>query len=1212
MRPLIFTNALLMLAFAFAPTIATAAPAIRSYTVADGLPAARVLAITQSADGTLWVSTEDGLSSFFGGTFRQEPLMPQNVARGSAQALLATPDGSLWVAGDAGVYRRSAKGYWFENIEKESGLDALRYDAFLLDQTGTIWIGGKDGLAWYDQRQWTIVTGDSPGAVRVNALAEDTTGHIWIASPDRIIIMQAERVTAILDDTDGLPVGAEITALLYDSHGTMWVATTGGLMQMAGTTVSRVLRSTDGLPGDAIISIAEDKQGSVWLGTEHGLAEMRAGVILRTISDADGLAGSFIHSIFCDDEGNLWVGTENGMSQINIGTWRTEVYPLLRGKSINALLVNGSAEGIVATSDRVVQRTSSGTWGLISDQTGPIYAIRRDSQGQLWLGGEQGLLRVVNNQLVSDHRLPAGSIVTALLDDRQGYLWVGTHNGLWRFQGEDAPEHLGTQDVLSLWRTTDGDIWVGTLNRGASRFRAGIWIDLQRSMTSNGLADDIVLCGLEDSSGNIWFGTSNGLSRLVAGGDPNDGTAWLTYRSPQLAHDRVNVLWEDIRHPGYVWAATSGGLSLVVNGVVSVFNQHDGLSHKTIYSLGQSVDGTLWIGTALGLDYHLDRGQEPLIRTTVLQVGNDTYYLDYGYYSEQRNGSSTASFDDFRSNLERLAKGVPYTTKMARLQYAGSDLGDLDGLRYRVTTISSDGVSPTISPLTSETFFEPKKLSAGLTYTFTIQAIDRDFNISEPTQPIVLRINWPTPLDQVRDNLLIVLPLAMSLSLTIGAIGYRYFRSRSRVVYGNVTISFMSVEKDDDIHIAISYAPTVRQQLFPWLFPPVMKQLLNHKVDESLIKQVREIYAEVEGGIQTRLADEKVQFRREDQQYIGRLLARIVFGSDDLRVAHKIGLGNHRVRLILKFSDQRMLAHLPWELLYPDDELGFVCRRADTTLIRLFQTKANVPRQRIDKLRVLMVMAQPKESDILHLYGEQQRLMKAIAEKSKFDPPEYVAGPNAIKVFMAQQEQQIGAHSDEERDVTTEQVATDERVLSEEALVAAKDKGKDLCERLQSRLSTGRRWDVLHFVCHAGPDRDALASLAPIVLWSEDRRGDYMALDPDELRDLLKSMPSKGASVTPKLVILNACRTADADSHLIQVILDCGVQAIIGMQWPIHDTAAGVFTEEFYKNFMRFGQVDYAVSVARQRMNKDQPDGWDWAAPLLISLKPDGILFDRS
>lgn len=101
---------------------------------------------------------------------------------------------------------------------------------------------------------------------------------------------------------------------------------------------------------------------------------------------------------------------------------------------------------------------------------------------------------------------------------------------------------------------------------------------------------------MQSVDGAMWFGTSNGVSRL--GSDGN----WTTYTAADgLANDNViSMIQSD---DGSMWFGTfDGGVThLDSTDYWTTYTTKDGLSDNTIYTIFQSSDMALWFGTHNGV-----------------------------------------------------------------------------------------------------------------------------------------------------------------------------------------------------------------------------------------------------------------------------------------------------------------------------------------------------------------------------------------------------------------------------------------------------------------------------------------------------------------------------------------------------------------------------------------------------------------------------------
>ncbi len=63
------------------------------------------------------------------------------------------------------------------------------------------------------------------------------------------------------------------------------------------------------------------------------------------------------------------------------------------------------------------------------------------------------------------------------------------------------------------------------------------------------------------------------------------------------------------------------------------------------------------------------------------------------------------------------------------------------------------------------------------------------------------------------------------------------------------------------------------------------------------------------------------------------------------------------------------------------------------------------------------------------------------------------------------------------------------------------------------------------------------------------------------------------------------------------------------MRTPISDQAAIVFSRTFYRGLVAGDPVDLAVTEARQAVHSMDPEGFEWATPVVFMRTPDGHLY---
>lgn len=202
--------------------------------------------------------------------------------------------------------------------------------------------------------------------------------------------------------------------------------------------------------------------------------------------------------------------------------------------------------------------------------------------------------------------------VYKIVADPRGFLWFCTNDGLSRFDGYEFTNYstangLPHRLINDLLITRSGDYWVAT-NYGVARFNPLATRTDSKfqsyAPTSGRPGSEVVDALYEDTDGTIWVATTNGLHRLREG----SGNWQLEYVSVGEKADgrlEVNAIVED--SPGVLLIGTDFGLyRRFSNGDIEHFTTAHGLPHNDVRLAFKDRDGTVWLGSGLGL-VHLKR-----------------------------------------------------------------------------------------------------------------------------------------------------------------------------------------------------------------------------------------------------------------------------------------------------------------------------------------------------------------------------------------------------------------------------------------------------------------------------------------------------------------------------------------------------------------------------------------------------------------------------
>ncbi len=616
----------LAVALAFLPwSAAHAAPPdlqLVHLTTADGLSHNIVYCILQDRYGFMWFGTQDGLNRYDGYTFtiyRHLRSEPQSLAHNTINTLYEDRAGRLWVGTIGGLDSFAGNGRFIHH----TALPVESVSAIYQDADGFLWVGTiGSGLFRYDpasgQAQAYRHDPNDPYSLSDNnvlSLYEDRTGALWAGTLygglnvlDRAT-GRFTRYTHAPTDPDSLSHN-EVAAILEDRAGTLWVATgtahenrVGGLDALNRDTGRfthyRAGQDRHSLSHNHVQAIYEDSSGALWVGTEDGLNRLdrATGQFTRYVHnplDARSLIHDNVTAIYQDRSGILWFATWGGVSRYASAKERFHRY---RHDPLDANSLGSPAVG----------------------------ALAQDAGGALWIGlydGGLDRLERTANQFTHYRHDPndpyslSHDHVTALWVDREGVLWIGTSAGLDRLDRASGrfvhhvhdprnPYSLNTGEVKVIVEDHNGDLWIGLENPGGlSRWdrQSGVFVNYEHDPADpSGFPSTFGVRAIyEDSSGNLWLGTYNGLVRF----DRRSST-FTRYRRDEadlysLSDDFVWAIAQD--RQGVLWIGTHKGLNRFdqASGRFTVYTVEDGLPNDAIAAILPDEQGNLWLGTMGG------------------------------------------------------------------------------------------------------------------------------------------------------------------------------------------------------------------------------------------------------------------------------------------------------------------------------------------------------------------------------------------------------------------------------------------------------------------------------------------------------------------------------------------------------------------------------------------------------------------------------------
>lgn len=168
-----------------------------------------------------------------------------------------------------------------------------------------------------------------------------------------------------------------------------------------------------------------------------------------------------------------------------------------------------------------------------------------------------------------------------------------------RFTRVDIQQGLSQNTVTALAQDSQGNVWIGSQN-GLNRFD-GFSVKVYRpdKQQANTLSDNFITSLAVDPSGIIWVGTLNGLNQF----DPSQGRFISIQTLPKRSSGYDVILSLHIDKHNRLWVGTDRGIALWHNETQQLHiwqNAAPDNINQNITAL-TSDDSSLWVGTPQGL-----------------------------------------------------------------------------------------------------------------------------------------------------------------------------------------------------------------------------------------------------------------------------------------------------------------------------------------------------------------------------------------------------------------------------------------------------------------------------------------------------------------------------------------------------------------------------------------------------------------------------------
>lgn len=507
----------------------------------------------------------------------------------------------------------------FRSIDQRLGLDASAVYCVLQDNQGLTWLGTNSGLYSFDGYQAHRYAANSalgPGSEGVIycALMIDSV-HIWLGADNGLSVFNT-----FTDSFEPAPGGLpeNIRAISRINDHSFWIGSINGLYRFDTRSGRSEKIADELLPHQAIYAVSRYDENIFYFGTYNGLCRFdnRTGRFEKITLDNGKISSNQLILSILPDYGRrcIWVGIEGGLFAYNPSSGELTPVPLFRGSSVKSLLLDnqdclwaGTDNGLyifepLTKKYRLIRHDATNDRSLLNNVVWTVFTDRRQN---IWIGTDAGASLFVYNdgfKVQSISELTGsneGNQIISLLADSRGNLWLGGNNGLievdkvhgktiW-YQQNSQEYPLPHNKVRYVFEDADGDIWIatdGSICRYDEKTRQFVRYQIDDSTYTRNANWSYSIC--QDETRKLWIATCLGglfvvdKHRLVA----SDGKPFVAERN---------------------YCDDSGTLALSGNMLQFVTPDHD---------------GNIWVGTYRAGINKIDRLNQEVVQFTVRSPQN--------------------------------------------------------------------------------------------------------------------------------------------------------------------------------------------------------------------------------------------------------------------------------------------------------------------------------------------------------------------------------------------------------------------------------------------------------------------------------------------------------------------------------------------------------------------------------------------------------------
>lgn len=444
-----------------------------------------------------------------------------------------------------------------------------------------------------------------------------------------------------LTTLQGLPSN-RVYCILEDSEGFMWFGTEDGLSKWDGYRFA-IFRHIPG--NEKSLShfrincmLEEPATGNIWIGNDIGLdyfiKDNYEFKHIKLLSDSSHRSDHVVvHHLAYDQEGNLWIGTKKGLfvrikDKMHEFVHRDTVVSSLIDNNVNHIYADRNNNIFISTEnglDLYNSNDKSFKHLFKESNLSLVQSVYQDFYDKYWICTDRkGLYhveffpeeRIINHYSIDDGHFRNNRVHRIIEDQKNNLFIMVRDDGLYYYDRINDtivlhepdlhdPASLSSKALISIYKGTTGNIWLGTFNTGVD------YIDYNRkkfrhvyvNFNETGLFNQKIRSFFQDSEGKIWIGTKEGGGLSLMNLKDETFTHYLpqTGLTGTLSSDYIFAI-NEIDDENLIIGTFGKGIDIFNKNTGKFLNfQHKGdihsISDDRVYCIHKDPKNNIWLGT---------------------------------------------------------------------------------------------------------------------------------------------------------------------------------------------------------------------------------------------------------------------------------------------------------------------------------------------------------------------------------------------------------------------------------------------------------------------------------------------------------------------------------------------------------------------------------------------------------------------------------------